>query len=65
MRSYDEHRAEDVSAASAAYIWDVLPEIMSSESGEGFQRLAIYVHTAIKAYFGDEEYFVVPEPSRN
>jgi hypothetical protein len=65
MRSYCEQRAEDVAAASAAYLWNILPGLIESTPCEGFERLACYIQTAIRAYFGDQESFLVPEPSVN
>ena len=41
----------DIGAASAAYLWDVLPEIVSAGRDEAFHRLAVHFETAIRAYF--------------
>ena len=47
--------AEDVAAASAAYLWDVLPEIMATAPEEAVRRLALHVETAIRAYLDGRE----------
>jgi hypothetical protein len=57
--------AEDVSAASAAYLWNVLPDIATLSATEGFERLADHFRTAFLAYFDGLEGWGLPEPSEN
>jgi hypothetical protein len=54
--------AEDVAAASAAYLWDVLPEILKSAPEEAVRRLALHFETAIRAYLeGLENWGFLPD----
>jgi hypothetical protein len=54
--------AEDVAAASAAYLWDVWPEIAKAPPEEAIRRLALHFGTAIRAYLeGLENWGFPPE----
>jgi len=55
---------ENVAASSAAYTWNVLPEIAKLPSTEGFERLYDIFLTAFTAYFEGLEGWI-PEPSDN
>jgi hypothetical protein len=55
---------EDISASSAAYTWNVLPEIAKLPCVEGFERLYDIFLTAFLAYFDGQEGWT-PEPSDN
>ncbi|QJW98493.1 hypothetical protein [Frigoriglobus tundricola] len=52
--------AGDVAAASAVYLWDVLPEILNSTSEEAVRRLALHFETAIRAYLEGRENWGFP-----
>ena len=65
MLRYCSERAEDVAAASAAYLLNILPGIVASDPSEGFRRLSIHIQTVILAYVGENVGFCVPEPSEN
>jgi hypothetical protein len=66
-----EQLIEDVSRASAALVWNILSELAKLPATEGFERLADYFRTALRAYFDGlegwrtEEESVIPEPSLN
>jgi hypothetical protein len=54
--------AEDVAAASAAYLWGVLPEILKTAPEEAVRRLAQHFETAIRAYLdGRENWDFLPD----
>jgi hypothetical protein len=55
---------EDVSAASATYLWNLLPEIAALPACEGFERLRDVFRTAFLAYFDALDGWI-PEPSDN
>lgn len=52
--------AADVAAASAAYLWDVLPEILKTAPEEAVRRLALHFETAIRACFEGRENWGFP-----
>ena len=56
---------EDVSAATAAYVWNALPDIAALPAPEGFRRLKEIVETAFAAYADATGGWGVPPPSRN
>jgi hypothetical protein len=56
---------EDVAGASAAYLWNILPEIAKLPCVEGFERLVEHFRTAFLAYFDGLDNWVLPEPSEN
>jgi len=55
MNQLSSKLIEDVSAASAAYLWNILPEIAKLPSAEGFERLCEHFRTAFIAYFDGRE----------
>lgn len=58
--------AEDVAAASAACLFNTLPEIMKLSAPEAYARLQEHIHTAILAYAdGLINWGFPPEPSDN
>jgi hypothetical protein len=61
----DPNLAEDVCAASAAYVVDVLPELMKLPPAEQFARLAAYFEAALMAYRDGLAGWIAPEPSKN
>ncbi len=65
MRHLSGKLVEDVSAASAAYLWNILPEIAKLPSVEGFERLCEHFRTAFLAYFDGLEGWRLPEFSDN
>jgi hypothetical protein len=64
MKHRSRELIEDVSAASAAYLWNILPEITTLPDSEGFERLRDIFRTAFIAYFDAREEWI-PEPSDN
>jgi hypothetical protein len=56
---------DDVAAASAAYLWNILPEIAKLPCVEGFERLAEHFRTAFLAYFDGRCGWGLPAPSSN
>ena len=62
----DNPLAEDVAAASAACLFNTLPEIMKLPAPEVYARLQDHIHTAILAYReGLNHWGFPPEPSNN
>lgn len=61
----NEETADDVSAASACYLYNVLPSIMAESPPEAFRRLAAHFLTAIRAYHDARAGWGIPEPSTN
>jgi hypothetical protein len=61
----NEQLANDVAAASAAYLIDCLPEILGLPAHEVIHRLELHIHTAIVAYLESTRNWDIPEPSRN
>ena len=61
---YREEQAQDVAAASAAYLIDILPELLQLSPPEQFRRLADHFETSILAYCDAVRGFA-PELSRN
>ncbi len=57
--------AEDVAAASAAYLVNVLPEIIKLPASQMFERLKTHFSTAFLAYSEGLENWGFPEPSEN
>jgi hypothetical protein len=57
--------ASDVAAASAAYLFNCLPELTKLPASECFQRLEAHIHTSIIAYLEGLRNWGVPEPSKN
>jgi hypothetical protein len=55
---------EDVCAASAAYLFNVLPELVKLPAPEQFKRLAAHFEAALLAY-RDGMSGWIPEPSPN
>ncbi len=64
MKRQSSELIEDVSASSAAYLWNTLPEIAKLPCAEGFERLYDIFHTAFTAYFDGLEGWL-PSPSDN
>jgi hypothetical protein len=64
MKPQSSELIEDVSASSAAYTWNALPEIAKLPCTEGFERLCEIFRTAFMAYFDGLERWI-PEPSDN
>ena len=61
----DETR-EDLAAASAAYTYNVLPEIAKLPPPEGFRRLYDLVNAALQAYADSQRAWGLgTEPSKN
>jgi hypothetical protein len=59
-----EQLIEDVCAASAAYLFNVLPEIAKLPAKEQFERLAVHFEAALLAYKdGMRGWNEIPEPS--
>lgn len=56
---------ETVVYASAANLWNNLPQIAKLPCVEGFERLADYFRTAFIAYFDSLDGWGLPEPSKN
>ena len=52
--------AGDVAAASAAYLWDVLPEILKTAPEDAVRWLALHFETAIRAYLDGRENWGFP-----
>ncbi len=64
----NHQHAYDVAAASAAYAFNVLPQIIALPASDAFLRLHDLFHTAILAYTDPGhgwEPVRVPEPSTN
>ncbi len=61
----DSHLAEDVCAASAAYLFNLLPELVKLPATEQFERLAAHFEAAITAYVDGLAGWIIPEPSKN
>jgi hypothetical protein len=62
----NETHAEDVSAALAAYTWNLLAGISKLPPPEGFERLYDLFYTALQAYADCQiGWGVLPEPSKN
>jgi hypothetical protein len=62
----NEIHAEDVAAASAAYVYNLLPELAKLSPPEGFRRLYDLFHTAIVAYVESQcNWGLRSEPSKN
>ena len=62
--------AEDVAAASAAYLFNVLPGITALPAPEAFERLKLHFETAIMTYQrmaaeGAHACTRLPQPSQN
>jgi hypothetical protein len=57
--------AEDIAAAAAAYLWNVLPFIMKLSAPEAFDRLKTHFEVAITAYTKGTERWELPVPSEN
>jgi hypothetical protein len=64
MKRRSSEIIEDVSASSAAYTWNALPEIAKLPCPEGFERLYEIFRTAFMAYFDGLEGWI-SEPSNN
>lgn len=60
----DSDLAGDVCAASAAYLLNVLPDLVTLPATELFNRLAAHFEAALAAY-RDGMNGWIPEPSRN
>lgn len=60
----DEH-ADDVSSASAASLFNVLPELLKLPAPQQFERLREHFRTAFLAYHDGLAGWALPEPSRN
>jgi hypothetical protein len=66
-----EQLIEEVSMASAAEVWNLLPAIAKLPCVEGFERLADYFRTAFRVYFDGlngwhaQQQCWIPEPSLN
>jgi hypothetical protein len=58
------HR-EDVAAASAALLYNLLPEILRLAPGEQYRRLVDHLLGCLAAYDDVPDEFHLPEPSRN
>jgi hypothetical protein len=56
---------EDIACASAADLWNNLPQIAKLPCVEGFERIADYFRTAFLAYFDSLDGWGLPEPSKN
>lgn len=59
-----EKLIDDVAAASAAYLWNVLPQIAKLPCVEGFERLEEHIRTAFIAYFDGLDGWML-SPSNN
>lgn len=55
---------DDISHASAALVWNTLPEIGKLPCVEGFERLADHFRAAFMAYFDSRQGWLL-EPSDN
>jgi hypothetical protein len=64
MKRRSKELMEDVCGSSAAYTWNVLPEIAKLPCAEGFERLFDIFRTAFIAYSDGLEGWV-PDPSDN
>ena len=62
--NHDPDLADDVAAASAAYLFNVLPEILKLPASERYARLAVHFEACLCAY-KDGLAGWVPEPSKN
>ncbi|QJW94195.1 hypothetical protein [Frigoriglobus tundricola] len=56
--------ADDVCAASAAYLFNLLPDLVKLPAPEQFQRLAAHFEAALLAYHDGINGWL-PEPSQN
>lgn len=65
MQPADQKLIEDVAAASAAYLFNVLPEITKLPATEQYERLKLHFSTAFLAYQDAQAGWVWPEPSLN
>ena len=62
----NQRHAEDVAAASAAYAFNVLPEISNLPATEFYRRLSELFLTAILAYCECQHSWAIPPmPSKN
>jgi hypothetical protein len=62
----NEQHADDVASGSAAFLFDLLPAIITLPSAEAFAHLREHFHTALVAYFATlENQGWPPEPSEN
>jgi hypothetical protein len=60
----DAQLADDVAAASAAYLFNVLPSIVALPPPEAFERLKGHFEAALAAYADGTDGWI-PEPSDN
>ena len=62
----NQNHAEDVAAASAALLWNILPDIVKLPACEGYARLQEHLEACIFAYRESLSGFgLPPEPSDN
>lgn len=61
---YDQ-LAGDVAAASAAYLFNVLPEILKLPASEQYERLRLHIEAAFLAYRDAQDGWVPPPFSDN
>lgn len=65
MNRPDPELAQDVAAASAAYLLTMLPAIMRLPRDEAFERLTMHFEAAISAYLDGVRGWELPAPSGN
>jgi hypothetical protein len=64
MKTANQELIEDVCAASAAYLVNVMPALAGLETCELFKRLVTHFEAALRAY-RDGLRSNIPEPSEN
>ncbi len=62
---FNDAHAEDVAAASAAYLYNALPAILQLSPPEAFERLTRLFRANIDAYRDCRVGWVPPDPSNN
>jgi len=65
MKRSSRQLMETISAASAAIVWNCLPEIAKLPRDEGFERLEDCFRTAFITYLDGLGNWGLPEPSDN
>lgn len=56
---------DDISAASAAYLFNALSAIASLPASEAFERLKSHFEAALAAFIDGAARWCLPEPSEN
>lgn len=64
--TFDDKAADDISAASACVLFNLLPDLLTHCSSEVYTRLKLHIETAIRVYVDQQQgWGLGPEPSLN